>query len=60
MTSTPADARLPARHPARHPACQSSGKKEVNGANVLVAIYGEKDSHAVYFLQKQGSRASTW
>ena len=33
---------------------QSSGKKEVNGANVLVAIYGEKDSHAVYFLQKQG------
>ncbi len=33
---------------------QSSGKKEVNGANVLVAIYGEKESHAVYFLQKQG------
>jgi len=33
---------------------QSSGKKEVNGANVLVAIYGEKDSHAVYFLQRQG------
>ena len=33
---------------------QSSGKKEVNGANVLVAIYGEKDSHAVYSLQKQG------
>jgi len=33
---------------------QSSGKKEVNGANVLVAIYGEKDSHAVYYLQKQG------
>ena len=33
---------------------QSSGKKEVNGSNVLVAIYGEKDSHAVYFLQKQG------
>ncbi|MDR3322777.1 MAG: ATP-dependent Clp protease ATP-binding subunit ClpA [Zoogloeaceae bacterium] len=33
---------------------QSSGKKEVNGANVLVAILGEKDSHAVYFLQKQG------
>ena len=33
---------------------QSSGKKEVNGANVLIAIYGEKDSHAVYFLQKQG------
>ncbi|MDR1710107.1 MAG: ATP-dependent Clp protease ATP-binding subunit ClpA, partial [Candidatus Accumulibacter sp.] len=33
---------------------QSSGKKEVNGANVLVAIFGEKDAHAVYFLQKQG------
>lgn len=33
---------------------QSSGKKEVNGANVLVAIFGEKDSHAVYYLQKQG------
>ncbi|MFN3884133.1 MAG: ATP-dependent Clp protease ATP-binding subunit ClpA [Rhodocyclaceae bacterium] len=32
---------------------QSSGKKEVNGANVLVAIFGEKDSHAVYFLHKQ-------
>ena len=33
---------------------QSSGRKEVNGANVLVAIFGEKDSHAVYYLQKQG------
>ncbi len=33
---------------------QSSGKKEVTGANVLVAIFGEKDSHAVFFLQKQG------
>ena len=33
---------------------QSSGKKEVNGANVLVAIFGEKDSHAVFYLQKQG------
>ena len=32
---------------------QSSGKK-VTGANVLVAIFGEKDSHAVYFLQQQG------
>jgi ATP-dependent Clp protease ATP-binding subunit ClpA len=32
---------------------QSSGKKEVTGANVLVAIFGEKDSHAVYFLQQQ-------
>ncbi|MDE1941812.1 MAG: ATP-dependent Clp protease ATP-binding subunit ClpA [Betaproteobacteria bacterium] len=33
---------------------QSSGKKEVTGANVLVAIFGEKDSHAVYFLTQQG------
>jgi ATP-dependent Clp protease ATP-binding subunit ClpA len=33
---------------------QSSGMKEVSGANVLVAIFGEKDSHAVYFLQQQG------
>ncbi len=33
---------------------QSSGKKEVTGANVLVAIFGEKDSHAVYFLSQQG------
>jgi ATP-dependent Clp protease ATP-binding subunit ClpA len=33
---------------------QSSGKKEVTGANILVAIYGEKDSHAVFFLHQQG------
>ncbi len=33
---------------------QSSGKKEVTGANVLVAIYGEKESHAVFFLHQQG------
>jgi len=32
---------------------QSSGKKEVTGANVLVAIFGEKDSHAVYFIGQQ-------
>ena len=32
---------------------QSSGKKEVTGANVLVAIFGEKDSHAVYYLTQQ-------
>jgi ATP-dependent Clp protease ATP-binding subunit ClpA len=32
---------------------QSSGRKEVTGANVLVAIFGEKDSHAVYFLGQQ-------
>lgn len=33
---------------------QSSGKKEVTGANVLVSIFGEKDSHAAYFLQQRG------
>jgi ATP-dependent Clp protease ATP-binding subunit ClpA len=32
---------------------QSSGRKEVTGASVLVAIFGEKDSHAVYFLNQQ-------
>lgn len=32
---------------------QSSGRKEVTGANVLVAIFGEKDSHAVFFLAQQ-------
>ena len=37
-----------------HVQSTSSGKKEVTGANVLVAIFGEKDSHAVYFLQQQG------
>ncbi|QYR52148.1 ATP-dependent Clp protease ATP-binding subunit ClpA [Lysobacter soyae] len=33
---------------------QSSGRQEVTGANVLVAIFGEKDSHAVYLLAQQG------
>ncbi|MTI11471.1 ATP-dependent Clp protease ATP-binding subunit ClpA [Curvivirga aplysinae] len=32
---------------------QSSGREEVTGANVLVAIFSERDSHAVYFLQTQ-------
>lgn len=32
---------------------QSSGKKEVRGANVLVAVFSEKESHAVYFLSQQ-------
>ena len=32
---------------------QSSGRKEVTGANVRVAFFGEKDSHAVYHLQQQ-------
>ncbi len=32
---------------------QSSGKKEVNGANILVAIFSEQESQAVYFLQLQ-------
>jgi hypothetical protein len=33
---------------------QSTGKREVTGANVLVAIFGEKESHAVFLLRKQG------
>ena len=33
---------------------QSSGRKEVTGANVLVAIFAEKDSHAAYLLQQNG------
>jgi ATP-dependent Clp protease ATP-binding subunit ClpA len=33
---------------------QSSGRQEVTGANVLVAIFSERESHAVYFLQQQG------
>jgi ATP-dependent Clp protease ATP-binding subunit ClpA len=32
---------------------QSSGKEEVSGANVLVALFSERESHAVYFLQLQ-------
>lgn len=32
---------------------QSSGKKEVTGANVLVAIYGEQESQAIYLLHQQ-------
>ena len=32
---------------------QSSGRKEVTGANVLVAIFAERESNAAYFLQKQ-------
>ncbi len=35
---------------------QSSDKKEVTGANVIVAMFSEKDSHAVYFLNKQNIR----
>ncbi len=32
---------------------QSSGKKEVSGANILVAIFGERESHAAFFLNRQ-------
>ena len=32
---------------------QSSGNEEANGANVLVALFSERESHAVYFLQQQ-------
>ena len=37
-----------------HVQSTGSGKKEVTGANVLVATFGEKDSHAVYYLHQQG------
>ncbi|MFZ4552227.1 MAG: ATP-dependent Clp protease ATP-binding subunit ClpA [Aquabacterium sp.] len=37
-----------------HVQSSGNGKKEVTGANVLVAIFGEKDSHAVYYLHQQG------
>ncbi|MFM7331874.1 MAG: ATP-dependent Clp protease ATP-binding subunit ClpA [Brachymonas sp.] len=37
-----------------HVQSTGNGKKEVTGANVLVAIFGEKDSHAVYNLHQQG------
>ena len=37
-----------------HVQSTSNGKKEVTGANVLVAIFSEKDSHAVYYLHQQG------
>jgi ATP-dependent Clp protease ATP-binding subunit ClpA len=33
---------------------QSSGKSEVSGANVIVAIFSEQESHAVFLLQQQG------
>lgn len=37
-----------------HVSSNGSNKNPVMGANVLVALYGEKDSHAVYFLVQQG------
>jgi ATP-dependent Clp protease ATP-binding subunit ClpA len=42
------------QHAIMHVQSTGSGKKEVTGANVLVAIFGEKDSHAVYYLHQQG------
>src|SRR5712664_696273 len=36
---------------------QSSGREEVTGANVLVAIFAERESHAAYFLQEVGGVA---
>ncbi len=38
-----------------HVQSTGNGKREVIGANVLVAIFGEKDSHAVYYLHQQGA-----
>ena len=50
----PADARLPARHAARGvPRAVLRQGKEVTGANVLVAIFSEQESQAVYFLKQQ-------
>ena len=37
-----------------HVQSTANSKKEVTGANVMVAIFGEKDSHAVYYLHQQG------
>jgi len=37
-----------------HVSAGGTAKTPVSGANVLVAIFGEKDSHAVYYLQQQG------
>jgi ATP-dependent Clp protease ATP-binding subunit ClpA len=37
-----------------HVQSTGNGKKEVTGANVLVAVFAEKDSHAVYYLHQQG------
>jgi len=37
-----------------HVSSGNSSKNTVTGANVLVAMYGEKDSHAVYYLMQQG------
>ena len=37
-----------------HVQSTSNSKKEVTGANVMVAIFGEKDSYAVYYLHQQG------
>src|SRR5881398_16664 len=36
---------------------QSSGREEVTGANVLIAIFAERESHAAYFLQEIGGMA---
>lgn len=33
---------------------QSSGKKSIQAINILVALFSEKESHAIYYLQKQG------
>ncbi|MAJ63913.1 MAG: ATP-dependent Clp protease ATP-binding subunit ClpA [Alphaproteobacteria bacterium] len=57
VVSTPEDAKPTAgfqrvlQRAAIH--VQSSGREEVTGANVLVALFSERESHAVYFLQEQ-------
>lgn len=39
-------------------AVQSSGREEATGANVVVAIFAERESPAAYFLQEQGMTAT--
>jgi ATP-dependent Clp protease ATP-binding subunit ClpA len=58
--SSPDMTRIPSRTPGFQRVIQravihvqSSGREEVSGANVLVAIFAERESHAAYFLQEQ-------
>jgi hypothetical protein len=58
--------RTPSRPPASSASCSAPchpcavvGREEVTGANVLVAIFAERESHAAYFLQEQDMTRST-
>ena len=37
--------------------CSRPGREEVTGANVLVAIFAERETHAAFFLQEQNMTA---